>query len=203
MSKLLEPVFWIGGVIIFLVWALPAIAGYGYAVLMLPAYDQTASCEKEKADPIRADDYRVYLLNHGCTVEAALQGIGKDLSVNPARLMAFYKGETRPASADEVSAWDAALAMLRTFKLSPAGSGDGLSSFWGDDAISRQFERLGERYTLTATPIFLSALDLGASHIAGIMQQGKAAEGGLYIAYLIGLAILATALYDLLKRLFT
>ena len=204
MSKIVQVVFWIAGVLVLVLVVLPAAAGYGYAVTMFPAYDQSSSCKDRKADPIGEDDYRIYLLNHGCNVQEAMEGLGKEVQRDPARLMAYYRGEARPGSADDIVAWDAVQASLHKFKAFSVARNCppncGLSEFWGDDVISRQFAVAGEKYLQTAISIFLGALGVGASHIAGIVRLGPLAQGLLYIGYVIGLAILASALYDLLKN---
>jgi hypothetical protein len=40
---------------------------------------------------------------------------------------------------------------------------------------------------------------LGAEHLTWITQLGPLARGLLYLAYLIGFAVLANAIYDLVK----
>jgi hypothetical protein len=205
MSKVIQLVFGIAGVLVFAVLVLPAAAGYGYALAMLPAYDQSASCKDQKADPIREDDYRVYLLNRGCNIQKAMEDLGGEVHIESERLMAFYRGELKPSSADETIGWDAVQGSLKTFK-SFSATDDcppdcGMSGAGGgSDPISRMFDGAFQKYLEIALPIFLGAIGMGASHVAGIMQQGPLAQGLLYMAYVVGLAIAASALYDLLKQ---
>lgn len=198
MSKVVQAIFWVAGVLMLVVVALPAAVGYGYAVIMFPAYDQSSSCQGRKADPIREDDYRVYLLNRGCNVQEAMEGLGKENQMAPARLMAFYRGKALPVGA-ETGAWEDVQAQLSEFKAFSIAR-DGLSEFW-DDPISRLFALAGQKYFEVAAPIFFGAIGDGASHIAGIVQLGPLAQGLLYIGVsMLGLAIVASALYCLLKQ---
>lgn len=206
LRKFVQGVALIASVLALAVLALPAVGGYVYAVLLFPAYDQSEPCKSRKADPVSEDDFRVYLLNHGCTVREALGGLAREFRIDPGRLLALHSGAQQPRSADEVSAWDAVQASLRQFK--PFASAAAcppycLSDFWGDDVVSQLFQRAFDSYFIVATPIFYEALAVGAAHIAGAAQQGPLAQGFLYFGYLIGFGVLASAIWAALKRAFT
>jgi hypothetical protein len=164
VSTLAMIAFWVLGVVAIGVFGLPAAAGYGYAVIFYPGYDQQFVCSGHRNDPVTADDYRVFLLNRGCTLQDAIQEIAKEEGKDPRRLTALYRGEAGPGSADEVIELDALRAELdRSFKPFPdtGGCPPGQycppNTFWGDDIIGRLFANVGHNYLYYALPIFFGA----------------------------------------------
>jgi hypothetical protein len=181
---------------------LPFAGGAGYAALLYPAFD--VSCPIEKNDKRGHDDYRVYLLNRGCNVSEALAGIAADLDYAKGadRLKALVDGTEQPQNSGEESARDEARKQLHSFKPFSTGCPPGElcpSDFWGDDVISNFFQLLGDKYGAYAVPQFLSGLDLGADQLSSIAAMGPLAQGLLYLFYLVVLAVIGSAAYDMLK----
>jgi hypothetical protein len=182
--------------------ALPFAAGYGYAGILYPAFD--AGCPLKDDAKRGHDDFRVYLLNRGCTIGDALAGIAADLNYSKGvdRLRGLVDGTQKPESGDEDSARNAAVEQLHRFKpfASQCPPGDLCpSDFWGDDVISNLFHLLGDKYATYATPQFLSGLELGADQLSSVTEMGPLAKGLLYLFYVVVLAVLGSAAYDMLK----
>jgi hypothetical protein len=187
-------------------FVLPWAAGYGYAATFFYAYE--SACPG-KSEPLTEDSYRVFLLNRGCTLEKAIDDLASDYRKTPERLLALYKGDAKAESADEVMVTDAVRAELkRSFK--PFGlarhcapgeiCNEGLSPFWGDDAVSRIFAKAGDLYLSHAVPVFYDGLGTGAQHMATLLATGPLARGLLFVVYATGAAILLNILWGLLRR---
>lgn len=182
--------------------ALPFAGGTGYAGLLYPAFD--VGCPLKPDESREHDDFRVYLLNRGCNVGQALAGIATDLNYTKGvdRLRALVDGKLKPESGDEDLARNAAVEQMHSFKSfsPPCPPGEFCpSDFWGKDPISRSFAFLGNTYGTYATPQFLSGLDFGADQLSSIEAMGPLARGLLYLFYVVVLAVIGSAAYDMLK----
>jgi len=192
---------------------LPWAAGYGYAATFFYAYDNACP---DKSKPLTEDNYRVFLLNRGCTLEEAAIDVAKEFPsystirpMTPERVVALYRGDEKPQTADEVMVTDVIRAELkRSFKpFALSGNckpdeicNEGLSHFWGNDAISRIFAKAGDLYLSYAVPVFYDGLGAGAQHMAAILASGPLAKGLLFVFYAIGAAILLNIVWGLLRK---
>jgi hypothetical protein len=112
---------------------LPPAGGYGYAIMALPLYGQickNATISGVFDGEMSAEDYRVWLLNRGCTVDTALRDVIADLNLDsplksvspgkttldPVKYTEYYNGRSRPANADEARWLDILRTEMKSFK---------------------------------------------------------------------------------------
>lgn len=189
---------WISTIII-VGMIVPAALGYGYALTFFSSYEYACPRQPEqKNDPIPADDYRIYLLNRGCTLDAMMGEMGREYAIDPQVLKGLYLGKADPQSSNEVMLQGVVREQAYLFKPFPS---DNRPDYGTDDAVTQLFNNAIDFYMLKATPLFLSAVAIGAEHITAIWRMGPLARGMIYLAYIIGLGILGAAIYDLMKRL--
>ncbi|KAI94277.1 hypothetical protein T281_11890 [Rhodomicrobium udaipurense JA643] len=196
----------LGSLVLAATFILPWAGGYGYAATFFYAYDY--ACPGKSA-PLTQDNYRVFLLNRGCSLDDAAQDLAREYRKTPERVMALYRGEAQPQSADEVMITDAIRAELKqSFKPFALAANckpgeicnEGLSPFWGDDVVSRLFAKAGDLYLGYAVPMFYDGLGMGAHHIAAVLASGPLAKGVLFVVYAIGAAFLLNFVWGLLRK---
>jgi len=112
---------------------LPPAGGYGYAIMALPLYGQickNATISGVFDGKMSTEDYRVWLLNRGCTVDTALRDGIADLNLdnplksvspektnlNPIKYTEYYYGRSMPASADEARWLEVLRTEMKSFK---------------------------------------------------------------------------------------
>ena len=112
---------------------LPPAGGYGYAIMALPLYGQickNATISGVFDGEMSAEDYRVWLLNRGCTADTALHDVIADLNLDtplksvspgktnldPVKYTEYYNGRSRPANADEARWLEVLRAEMKSFK---------------------------------------------------------------------------------------
>jgi hypothetical protein len=123
------------------------------------------------------------------------------------RAILIFHGDAKPQSLDEVGLTDAVRSYLNRFRsfhfadqdCEPGGYCD-RSTFWGDDVVSQFFAWVSRKYLSFAEPLLLTGIDLGAVQVAAVWEEGPLLRGGLLIAYTLITGVLATALFEFVKR---
>jgi hypothetical protein len=209
MLKALAVVAGIGVVLYGALLVAPFVAGYLYAGAMWPAFDYSCH-EPEKADAYSRPDFHLYLLNRGCSLDAALPDVATDVQLpgGADRLKQFLKGDARPQGADETLEFDAAKQDLSRFRTPPSNKDCGrfgelcVSSYPADDFLSNTLGDLGKRYGAYLEPNFWSAVSDAAEALASFAAGGVAMRGILYVAYLVMVGVIASALWEAIKSAF-
>lgn len=189
---------WISAIIMIGI-IVPGALGYGYALTFFSSYEYACpKPDEQKNTPISGDDYRIYLLNRGCSLDEMMAEMGREYGIDPQILKALYLGTAEPQTSNQVMLQGVVREQAYQFKPFP---GDNTPNYEADDAVSRLFHNAIDQYMIKVTPIFLGATAIGAEHITSIWRMGPLARGMIYLAYIIGLGILGAAIYDLMKRL--
>ncbi len=208
--------------------ALPFALGYLYAWTWVLPYTSVCKSSLLESD-FTAEEFHVYLLNHGCAVDDDIRRyvldwyatLDKELIGGP-KPPATPPGQVQAAAARAIlsfhgkaagpqSVTDAALAgavkshlsQFHSFHFSDQDCEPEVycarQSFWGNDVVSRLFAWVGDKYISFAGPLLLTAIDLGAIQVASVWEQGPLLRGGLLIVYTLATGVLATALFEFLK----
>ena len=100
----------------------PGVTGYAWAIGWLPIYGVVCHFDKVVGPAINPDGYRVYLLDRGCDVDAAIRNIlagsqfsaGRD-KVDADRIIGIYHHRQLAETGDESLARDLVQEKLREF----------------------------------------------------------------------------------------
>jgi hypothetical protein len=212
---------------------LPFVLGYLYAWIWVLPYTSVCKSSLFESD-FTAQDYHLYLLNHGCRVDDEIARYVRDwyafldkqdptralllpgpkrpatpqekVDAAAKRAILIFHGNQTPQSADEVVLADGVRSYLSRFRsfhfadqdCEPGPYSD-LSTFWGDDIVSRFFAWVSNKYLSFAEPSMLKAIGLGAVQAAAVWAEGPLLRGGLLIAYTLATGVLATALFEFAK----
>lgn len=208
--------------------ALPFALGYLYAWTWVLPYTNVCKSSLLESDFTAAEFHR-YLLNHGCAADDDIRryvldwyaSLDKELFVGgpkppgtpqeqvaatAARAILIFHGKAAPQSVSDTLLVDAVRSHLSQFHSFHFSNQDcepeaycPRQSFWGDDAVSRLFAWLGDRYLFFAGPLLLTGIDLGAVQVASVWEEGPLLRGGLLIAYTLATGVLAAALLEFVK----
>jgi len=185
--KLKKMLLWIAAVVA-LVACVPGTAGYAWAITWLPLYGTVCHVDRVFGSAVSRDGYRIFLLDRGCDVDAAIRqivGSAADLSVNPDRIIAIYHGTARANTADEFLAMQIVRRRLREYTGAAPGADNctprcAISDTSGDDLITKLINGYGSY----AQAQFLYTAKDGADYIASILRMGPIAQGAVFLTYL-------------------
>jgi hypothetical protein len=186
----------------------PTLAGYAQGLAALPVYGAVCGFDKifgsAAATP---DEYRSFVLDRGCDIDAAIRGIvtglgpspGLEPSVDPQRIVAIYHGSRRAESGDELSAMSTLRSALRAFPTSPANDACAASANCAASYFPAGYDLVGlfNAYVAFARAHFLDAVDDGADYIAATLRMGPVGQAIVLIAYAAAALIITKKLVDL------
>jgi hypothetical protein len=192
LSKLKSVLIWVAAVV-GLVASFPGTVGYAWAMAWLPIYGTICHVDKVFGSDVSPDGYRIFILNRGCDVDAAIRQIvatATDLSVDPGRIIAIYHGTARANTADESLAMDLVHSRLREYAGTRRSADNctphcAIPDDSGDDPIAKW---VNAYRSYARTQFFYTATD-GADYIASILRVGPIVQSAVFLAYL------ATAIY--------
>ena len=197
MSKLFTEI----AILIAAVGFFPGIAGYAWAIGWLPVYGTVCHLDKIFGPTISPDGYRIYLLDRGCDVDAAIRNIltasqfaaGQD-KVDANKIIEVYHAKRLAVPGNEFLAVELVQKRLREFTTSipdtndctPANrhcstresSGEDFFSAWLHAYFS--YVRLQFRYTV---------ID-GSDYLTSLLRMGPIAQVIIAFCYL-GAVLLA------------
>ena len=187
LSRLQQRLIWIA-VAVALVACVPAMAGYAWAIVWLPVYGTVCHVDKVFGSTIDPDGYRVYLLDRGCDIDAAIRQIVEatpNLSVDPSRIVAIQHGTLRADSADEFLAADLLQTKLRRFPDADSGNGctpDGYCTI-PDSSADDPIRNAPHAYSAYVRSQFLYALDDGADYVTSLLRMGVVVQVVMALCY--------------------
>jgi hypothetical protein len=183
---------------------LPFALGYFYAWTWVLPY--TSVCKSSLLESnFTAEEYHIYLLNHGCDVDDEIRRYVRDwyagypqdkVEASTKQAVLIFHGNAKFQSADDVILADAVKSYLSRFRSFHFAEED---SFWGDDVVSQFFAWLSGKYLAVAGPLLLIGIDLGAVQAAAVWEEGPLLRGGLLIAYTLATGVIAAALFEFVK----
>ena len=184
-----------------LVSCFPGTAGYAWAIAWLPVYGTVCHFDKILGPNVSRDGYRIFLLDRGCDVDAAIRQIvaaASDLSVDPEKIVAIYHGASRAETPDEYLAIDRVESGLREYAGATPSTDNCTGGYCtipgpsGEDFVTKW----ASAYASYARSQFLYTAKDGADYIASLLRMGSVVRGLVLIAYLaIALFLVARALY--------
>lgn len=184
----------------------PTAAGYAWAIAWLPIYGTVCNFDKVFGSTITPDGYRIFLLNRGCDLDAAIREIAADLDPgkDPNRLVAIYHGTQRPSSTDELIEMDAVESGLRQFVMPKEVTDCAVGQdqycapahYWNDDIVSSLFSIIGHKYDSYSEPKFFDAINDGADRIAAALRMGPIVQGILLLCYSVAGLVVGKLVVD-------
>lgn len=180
----------------------PGVIGYAWAIGWLPVYGAVCHFDRIFGPAVNPDGYRVYLLDRGCDVDAAIRSIlaasqfaaGQD-KVDADKIVDIYHHKQLAVSGNEFLAVDLVQQKLREFASSTPDEtyctrdnryciASGASD---EDFISRW----AHAYLFyVQSQIRYTAMD-GADYIASLLRMGLIAQGIIAICYLTATLFIA------------
>lgn len=122
------------------------------------------------------------------------------------RAVLIFHGKAKAQSLDEIALTEGVRSDLSHFRSFHFASQDcepgaycDLSTFWGNDVVSRVFAWVSGKYLSFAEPLLLKGIELGAVQVAAVWEEGPLLRGGLLIVYTLVTGVLATALFEFVK----
>jgi hypothetical protein len=184
-------------VLIALVACFPGTAGYAWAIAWLPVYGAECHVDKIFGSNVSRDGYRIFLLNRGCDVDAAIRQIvaaASDLSVDPGKIVAIYHGTSRAETADEYLAADRVESGLRDYAGTAPSTDNCVGGYCTIPGPSSEdfVTKWAGAYFSYARSQFLYTTKDGADYIASLLRMGPVAQGLMSIAYLAVALFLVT-----------
>jgi len=180
----------------------PGVAGYAWAIGWLPVYGTVCHFDKIFGPAINTDGYRVYLLDRGCDVDAAIRDIlaasqfaaGQD-RVDANKIVDVYHGKRLANAGDEFLAVDLVQQKLREFRAStPRGNGCARDNRYctGTDGSDEDFisSWIHAYLSLVRSQFRYTAVD-GADYLASLLRMGLVAQGVIALCYLAGTLLAA------------
>lgn len=189
----------------------PGVAGYAWAIGWLPVYGAACHFDKIFGAAINPDGYRVYLLDRGCDVDAAIRNVlaasqfaaGQD-KVDADRIVEVYHGKRLAVAGNEFLAADSVQKKLREFASSTPGGNDCPR----DNRYCTPRETADEDFFSTWAHAYLSYVQSqfrftvmdGADYIASVLRMGLGAQVIIALCYLAaGLAVAVGVVRHLLR----
>jgi len=190
----------------------PGITGYAWSVGWLPVYGAVCHFDKIFGSAINPDGYRIYLLDRGCDVDAAIRNIlaasqfaaGQD-KVDANKIVDIYHGKRLAAPGNEFLAVDLVQRKLREFATStpesdactpanrycttPKTSDEDFLTTWVHAYLS--YVQLQFRYTV---------MD-GADYLASLLRMGLIAQVIMTFCYLAATLFVAGSIVHNVRRL--
>jgi hypothetical protein len=190
------------GIAIFIaaVGFFPGVTGYAWAIGWLPIYGLVCHFDKVVGPAINPDGYRVYLLDRGCDVDAAIRNIlagsqfaaGQD-KVDADRIIGIYHHRQVAETGDESLARDLVQEKLSEYATSaPVGTGCA-----PDDRYCSLADAAGDNFMSEWVHAYLSYVQSqfrytvidAADYITSLLAMGLIAQ------VIIGLCYLAAMLF--------
>jgi len=123
-----------------------------------------------------------------------------------ARAVAIFHGKTTPQNLDEATLLDAVGAYLDRFRPFTLGASNcapndycAPGSSWSDDIVSRLFAWAGGAYGSFAAGTLRKSMDAGVDQVAAVWAEGPLLRGGLLLAYILAIGLLAAAILEFVK----
>jgi hypothetical protein len=187
LSKLKKMLIWIA-VVVGLVACFPGTVGYAWAMAWLPIYGTICHVDRVFGSSVSPDGYRIFILNRGCDVDAAIRQIvatATDLSVDPGRIIAIYHGTARANTADEYLAMDLVHSRLHKYAGATPSTANctphcAIPDDSGDDPVAKW---VSAYRSYARTQFFYTATD-GADYIASVLRMGPIVQSAVFLAYL-------------------
>jgi hypothetical protein len=184
-------------ILVVVVGFVPGVAGYGWAILWLPIYGAVCHFDKVFGSAINPDGFRIYLVDRGCDVDAAIRDIlaksqfaaGQD-KVDADRVVDIYHHKQLAVAGGEFLARDLVLQKLREFATSSLGANacapDDRYCATPEASDWNLFSRWTHSYLYYVQSQFhYTAMD-GADYIASLLRMGPLAQAIIALCYMIG-----------------
>jgi hypothetical protein len=189
-------------ILIVAVGLFPGVVGYVWAIGWLPIYGVVCHFDKVFGPAINPDGFRIYLVDRGCDVDAAIRDIlaksqfaaGQD-KVDADRMVDIYHHKQLAVAGNEFLAHDLVVQKLREF----ATSSPAANACTTDDRYCATPEALDENFISRWTRAYIyyvqsqfhyTMID-GADYIASWLRMGLLGQAVITLCYLIG-SLLAT-----------
>lgn len=173
----------------------PGVTGYAWAIGWLPVYGAVCHFDKILGPAINPDGYRIYLLDRGCDVDAAIRSVlaasqfaaGED-KVDADKIVDVYHGRRLAAPGNEFLAVDFVQKKLREFAASTPGG----NRCTQDNRYCTAREAPDENFFSSWAHAYLSYVQSqfrytvmdGADYIASLLRMGLIAQGIIAFCYL-------------------
>jgi hypothetical protein len=181
----------------------PGLIGYVWAIGSLPIYGVVCHFDRVFGPAINPDGFRIYLVDRGCDVDAAIRDIlaksqfaaGQD-KVDADRMVDIYHHKQLAVAGNEFLAHDLVVEKLREF----ATSSSAANACTTDDRYCATPEFLDGNFISRWTHAYIyyvqsqfhyTAID-GADYIGSLLRMGFLGQAVIAFCYLIG-SLLATA----------
>jgi hypothetical protein len=184
-------------ILVVAVGLFPGVVGYVWAIGWLPIYGAVCHFDKVFGPAINPDGFRIYLVDRGCDVDAAIRAIlaksqfaaGQD-KVDADRMVDIYHHKQLAVAGNEFLAHDVVVQKLREFATSsPSADACTMDDRYcaSPEAMSGNFiSRWTDAYVYYAQSQFhYTAID-GADYIASWLQMGPLGQAVIALCYLIG-----------------
>jgi hypothetical protein len=185
------------GILVVVAGLFPGVVGYVWAIGWLPIYGAVCHFDKVFGPAINPDGFRIYLVDRGCDVDAAIRdilaksqfGAGQD-KVDADRMVDIYHHKQLAVAGNEFLAQDLVLQKLREFATSSLGA----NACSPDDRYCATPEALDGNFISRWTHSYIyyvesqfhyTAMD-GADCIASLLRMGLLAQAVIALCYLIG-----------------
>ena len=178
----------------------PGVTGYAWAIGWLPIYGLVCHFDKVVGPAINPDGYRVYLLDRGCDVDAAIRNIlagsqfaaGQD-KVDADRIIGIYHHRQLAEAGDESLARDLVQEKLSEFATSaPVGTGcapDNRYCTPADASDEDFFSRWVHAYVSYVQSQFRYTVIDGADYITSLLAMGLVAQVIIGLCYLAAILL--------------
>ena len=183
-----------------LVGFFPGAAGYAWAIAWLPVYGTACHFDKIFGPNVSRDGYRIFLLNRGCDVDAAIREIvtaASDLSVDPGKIVAIYHGTSRAETPDEYLAIDRVKSGLERNAGSTPSTDNCVGGYCdipgppSEDFITKW----ASTYFSYVRSQFLYTAKDGADYITSLLRMGPVVQSLMFAVYLAAGLFLVTRLF--------
>jgi hypothetical protein len=178
----------------------PGVTGYAWAIGWLPIYGLVCHLDKVVGPAINSDGYRVYLLDRGCDVDAAIRNIlagsefaaGQD-KVDADRIIGIYHHRQLAETGDESLARDLVQEKLSEFATSvPVGTGCAPDNRYCNPAETSDenfISRWVHAYLSYAQSQFRYTVIDGGDYIASLVAMGFIAQVIIGLCYLAAMLL--------------
>jgi hypothetical protein len=189
-------------ILVVAVGLFPGIVGYVWAIGLLPIYGVVCHFDQVFGPAINPDGFRIYLVDRGCDVDAAIRDIlaksqfaaGQD-KVDTNRMVDIYHHKQLAVAGNEFLAQGLVRQELREFVTSSPGA----TACTPDDkycttpeALDQNFiSRWTDQYIYYVQSQFHYTLMDGADYIVSLLRMGLLAQAIIAVCYLIGLLLAA------------
>jgi hypothetical protein len=188
--------------VVALVGCFPGTAGYAWAIAWLPVYGTVCHVNNVFGSNVSRDGYRIFLLNRGCNVDAAIRQIvmaASDLSVDPEKIVAIYHGTSRAETADEYLAIDRVESGLREYAGSAPSTDNCAGGYCAIPGPSSEdfVTKWASAYVSYVRSQFLYTAKDGADYITSLLRMGPFVQSLVFTVYLTAVLFLLTRLAHL------